>query len=72
MELEEEEEMVDDESLYDEDESDDGEDGEEGESGDEEDVWGGREMVDSEDESGDDMEDYMSEVSFAVRRYRRD
>lgn len=64
MEMEEEEEMVDDESLYDEDESDDGEDGEEGESGDEEDVWGGREIVDSEDESGDDMEDYMSEVSF--------
>lgn len=61
-EMEEEIDMVDDESLYDEDEdSEDGEDGEEGEEG--EDGWG-REFVDSEDESEDDMEDYDgSEVS---------
>lgn len=66
MEMEdEEEEMIDDESLYDEDESDEeGEEGEEGESGDDdEDIWGGREMVESDDESGDDMEDFDDDVS---------
>lgn len=67
IELEEEMEMLDDESLYDEDESD--EEGSNAGDDDDDDSAGSRDWVESDDESGDDMEDYDGEVSLSLHEY---